>query len=202
MNNIILIFGSGIHKESLNDPDLNKRLEKLGRKLLKTQPLKNSSNVGGLQADAPDLKDPVLQDFFKAASHPLAHLVKHYELDAKYSFNFQSLWFNLNRKGDYNLQHSHGNTDFSAAYWIKSPPDSGDIVFINPNYGRLLLPLASNNYKFKTFNALNSDHYRCKAKAMELCIFPAELQHYVMSNNNTRDRMSLSFNVRIVNARK
>jgi len=196
---MILIFGSGIHVENLNNPDLNKRLEKLGRKLIKTQSLKTRSNVGGLQAHAPDLNDPVLQDFFKAASGPLDHLVKHYKIDAKYSFNFQNLWFNLNRKGDYNIQHGHGNTDFSAAYWIKSPPNSGDIVFINPNHGKLLLPLTS-TYKFKSFNAINSDNYKYKAKVMELCIFPAELQHYVMSNNNKQDRMSLSFNVKIVDA--
>ena len=159
MKNITLIFGSGVHAESLNDP--------------------------------------VLQDFFKAVSDPLDRFVKHYELDAKYSFNFQSLWFNLNRKGDYNIQHSHGNTDFAATYWIKVPPDSGDIVFVNPNQGRLLLPLTG-NHKFKTFNILNSDQYTYKSKVMELCIFPAELQHYVMRNNNKQDRMSLSFNVGIV----
>jgi len=197
MKNITLIFGSGIHAESLNDPALNKRLEKLGRKLIKTQPWKRASHVGGLQADAPDLNDPVLQDFFKAVSDPLDRFVKHYELDAKYSFNFQSLWFNLNRKGDYNIQHSHGNTDFAATYWIKVPPDSGDIVFVNPNQGRLLLPLTG-NHKFKTFNILNSDQYTYKSKVMELCIFPAELQHYVTRNNNKQDRMSLSFNVGIV----
>jgi len=196
---MILIFGSGIHLENLKDPTLNKRLEKLGRQLIKTQPLKIKSNAGGLQAHAPDLKDPVLQDFFKAISGPVSELVKHYEIDADYSFNFQNLWFNLNRKGDYNTQHCHGSTDFSGVYWIKSPPDSGDIVFINPNQGKILLPLNS-TYNFKKFNAINSESYKVKAQAMELCVFPAEMQHYVTRNNNKQDRLSLSFNMRIVNA--
>ena len=52
---MLLIFGSGIHIENLKDPALNKRLEKLGRKLIKTEPLKIKSNAGGLQAHAPDL---------------------------------------------------------------------------------------------------------------------------------------------------
>ena len=196
---MILIFGSGIHIENLNDPALNKRLEKLGRKLIKTEPLKTKSNAGGLQAHAPDLNDPVIQDFFKTITDPMGELVKHYEIDADYNFNFQNLWFNLNRKGDYNTQHCHGSTDFSGVYWVTSPPNSGDIVFINPNHGKVLLPLTS-SYTFKKFNAVNSDNYKVKAKPMELCIFPAEVQHYVTRNNNKQERLSLSFNMRIVSA--
>ena len=191
-----LIFGSGIHKENLNNPALNKKLEKLGRKLIKSPHLKLKSNAGGLQAHAPDLEHPVLLEFLKAATIPLQELVKHYHIDGDYSFSFQDLWFNLNRKGDYNMQHAHGNTDFSAAYYIKCAPGSGDIVFVNPNQSKFLLNLTS-CFKFKEANTINADTFVFSPKSMDFCVFPSELQHHVTRNTNEEDRLSLSFNVKI-----
>jgi uncharacterized protein (TIGR02466 family) len=193
---MILIFSTGIHNENLHDPVLNKKLEKLGRQLIKTHSLEHD-DTWGEQAHAPDLKHPVLQDFFKAVTAPLNGLVQHYHIDANYSFNFQNLWFNLNRKGDYNVQHAHGGTDFSASYCIKCEPGSGDLVFVNPNQAKFLLNLSS-TYQFKNLTSVNAHKYTFKTKPMELCIFPAELQHYVTRNNNKQDRLSLSFNVKIV----
>ena len=191
-----IIFGTGIHKQNLNNPVLNKKLEKLGRKLINSPYLKLKSNAGGLQAHAPDLKNPIILEFLKLATIPLHDLVRHYHIDGDYSFAFQDLWFNLNRTGDYNMQHAHGNTDFSAVYYMKCESDSGDLVFVNPNQARFLLNLSS-VYKFKEYNAINSDTYSIKPKPMELCVFPAELQHYVTRNNNKKDRLSLAFNVKI-----
>jgi len=192
-----LIFSTGIHSESLNNPILNKQLEKLGRQLTKNSNVTQKSAAGGLQARAPDLQHPVLLDFFKAATLPLQELVKHYHINGNYRFGFQDVWFNLNKKGDYNMQHAHGNTDFSAVYYIKCAPGSGDIVFVNPNQARFLLNLSS-VFKFKEYTTINSDTYSIKPKQMELCVFPAELQHYVTRNNNNADRLSLAFNVRII----
>tara|TARA_R110002051_G_scaffold53271_1_gene100575 strand:+ start:2655 stop:3260 length:606 start_codon:yes stop_codon:yes gene_type:complete len=191
-----LIFGSGIHQENLNNPALNKKLEKLGRELMNSPNLKQKSNAGGLQAHAPDLKHPVLGEFFKAVMAPLNELVKHYHIAGDFSCGFQDLWFNLNRKGDYNLQHSHGGTDFSGTYYIKCAPGSGDLVLVNPNQSKFLLNLTS-TFQFKEANAMNAYTYTIKTTPMELCVFPAELQHYVTRNNNKEDRLSLSFNVKI-----
>jgi len=191
-----IIFGSGIYTGNLNNRALNKILEKLGRKLINSPHLKLKSNAGGLQAHAPDLEHPVLLEFLKIATVSIQDLVRHYHINEDYSFAFQDLWFNLNRKGDYNMQHSHGNTDFSAAYYIKCAPGSGDLVFSNPNQTRFLLNLSS-CFNFKEANAINSNTYVLNPKPMDLCIFPAELQHYVTRNNNNEDRLSLSFNVKI-----
>ena len=70
------IFGTGIHKGSLNNPALNKKLEKLGRKLLNSPHLKLKSNAGGLQAHAPDLEHPVLLEFLKIATVSIQDLVR------------------------------------------------------------------------------------------------------------------------------
>ena len=191
-----IIFGTGIHKQNLNNPVLNKKLEKLGRKLINSPYLKLKSNAGGLQAHAPDLKNPIILEFLKLATIPLQDLVRHYHIDGDYSFAFQDLWFNLNRTGDYNMPHAHGNTDFSAVYYMKCEPNSGDLVFSNPNQTRFMLNLSS-CFNFKEANAINSDTYVLSPKPMDICIFPAELQHYVTRNNNKKDRLSLAFNVKI-----
>ena len=63
-----IIFGSGIHTQNLNNPVLNKKLEKLGRQLTKSSHVTKKSNAGGLQAHAPDLEHPVILEFLKAAT--------------------------------------------------------------------------------------------------------------------------------------
>ena len=88
-----IIFGSGIHTQNLNNPVLNKKLEKLGRQLTKSSHVTKKSNAGGLQAHAPDLEHPVILEFLKAATVPLQDLVKHYHIDGDYSFFAQESRF-------------------------------------------------------------------------------------------------------------
>ena len=47
------------------------------------------------------------------------------------------------------------------------------------------------------FGSRLAEETSIKPKPMELCVFPAELQHYVTRNNNKKDRLSLAFNVKI-----
>ena len=40
-------------------------------------------------------------------------------------------WTNINGSGDFNLKHNHPRSDLSGVFWIKTPKDSGSIVFIH-----------------------------------------------------------------------
>ena len=46
--------------------------------------------------------------------------------------NLDSLWININGKGDYNELHHHPSCDLSGVFWIKTPVDCGSIVFNYP----------------------------------------------------------------------
>tara|TARA_R100001086_G_scaffold211320_1_gene127237 strand:+ start:3423 stop:4013 length:591 start_codon:yes stop_codon:yes gene_type:complete len=190
-----IIFGTPLVLYPINDKTLNKELEKLALHQLKTQPLKVLSNEGGKQTHAPDLNHPVLKKFFTTISPFLNQFVSMYDFKNKFKITVSNLWFNLNKKESFNIQHAHGQCDFSCVYWIKYPPNSGRLIFINPDSTREFIhwsTLPVNNY-----NVFNSAVYKVNPTTMTLGVFPAQLQHYVEPNKSKAGRLSMAFNLLI-----
>ena len=86
-------------------------------------------------------------------------------------YTLQSLWFNLNGYGDYNLMHKHHKEKdaVSGVYYIEVP---------DKNMGRIY---------FETDEEYDPQENR-------LLLFPADLRHGVRKNQSHKRRISLAFN--------
>ena len=90
-------------------------------------------------------------------------------------------WVNINDKHCYNSIHLHGRTDIIAVAYIKSKPNSGDLVVTRndgSNYSELY-----HEYK-----------HRYPPDVGKLIILPGHLWHHVEDNHNHDDRISVSYN--------
>ena len=120
----------------------------------------NKSNVGGWQS-------------FRMVSWPkeLKELQTFVEKEIP-EYTFQSLWFNSNGYGHYNLMHDHHSEEIDAisgVYYIEVP---------DKNMGRIY---------FETDEEYDPQENR-------LLLFPADLRHGVRKNQSRKRRISLAFN--------
>jgi uncharacterized protein (TIGR02466 family) len=98
-------------------------------------------------------------------------------------------WININYKDSYNRSHSHPNSLLSGCYYVKTPPNCGDIVFSDPRAQALcmLFPVeVKNKYTVQTV--------RFHPQAGSIVLFPSWLIHYVETNKNNKERISVAFN--------
>ena len=82
------------------------------------------------------------------------------------------VWFNINPKGAYHRWHSHGGATQVGVFYISVPENSGNIEF---RYKKLIHSIAP-------YNGL-------------LLIFPAGLEHQVLSSRSNQDRITMAFNI-------
>ena len=104
-----------------------------------------------------------------------------------------SMWAIINKKGNFNIEHTHSNNYLSAAYYVKAPENCGNFKASNPNI------ISRNIYpKSNQSTELNSNSASIKIREGDLIIFPAYLPHSVEENNSNEDRVIISFNLDIL----
>lgn len=189
-------FHTPIQVSKLNNNILNQELFLFINNLKKNAKGREISNQGGFQSDIYDVKENILfEKFIVSTQNSINTLIQNYRLAYNYDINIKGLWFNINPKGSYNLTHTHSGCNFSAAYYINVPKNSGRIVFENPAAAFHCEEFYQN--KFLEFNSLNQGKYFIEPKENILVLFPSWLPHYVEQNKSEEDRVSLSFNISI-----
>ena len=140
------------------------------------------SNRGGWQSD---LYKP--EGEFKPLVKQITEFCKHLPLDIK-DFDIPQLWVNVNKKGDWNVIHQHGQYDLSGIYYVKVPKNSGRIVFRDPRPAAI-----SNLFMVKNFD----DGELKNVNLMEglLMIWPSYLDHFVEPSQTDEERISISFDI-------
>ena len=83
----------------------------------------------------------------------------------------QHVWFNINPNGSFHKWHSHGSATVVGVFYIQVPKNSGNIEF----------------------RGLIKDSIE-PANGMML-IFPSGVNHQVLKNNSTEDRITMAFNL-------
>ena len=147
------------------------------------------SNIGGWQS-----RDIVKGDkIFSIIGSIICELPV---LDDGVDFNMDC-WFNINGKDNYNCKHVHPNSDFSGVFWLKTPEGCGNIVFESPHNFSSYMEIQSYTEKFKHDSGFT---YNCLFKPIEgkILIFPSSLQHKVQPNKSNEDRISVSFNIKLI----
>ena len=149
------------------------------------------SNVGGyhsnfLPKDNPNIQ-PLIQEIEQHSTAFANDFIN------KNPQKVGSLWININRYKDSNISHVHPSSTLSGVYYIKTPPDCGNITFEHPAID--ILSYYNENLAHDSWNRYNAVTMEYKSMENVLYIFPSWVRHSVPpSQNPTGDRISISFN--------
>ena len=106
-------------------------------------------------------------------------------------------WKNINEPGNFNVKHNHPRSNLSGVLWIKTPKNSGNLVFTSPNLFNRYEELDSYTKEFK-YNSNSYMTYYFRPMEGRLLIFPSSLEHEVEKNKSSEDRISYSFNIKLI----
>ena len=154
------------------------------------------SNIDGWHSKSFDLneKENVPNKFFSLINHHIE------DVFTKYGWIYDitkvkctSMWAIINKKGNFNIEHTHSNNYLSAAYYVKAPDNCGNFKVTNPNsINRNFFPKSNKSTEF------NAKTATIEIKEGDLLIFPAYLPHSVEENKSNDERIIVSFNLDII----
>ena len=149
------------------------------------------SNIKGWHSNDFDLKDTEVKNFINLISPQINKAL----VDMNWDINSQlikisSMWAIINIGGAANARHHHGNSAISAAYYVRAPKNSGDLVFYDPRPA----PVYSHPHS-KEPNYLNAMVNSVSPVEGALVLFPSYLDHSVNENISNDERIVISFNV-------
>lgn len=107
----------------------------------------------------------------------------------------ENLWFNINMKGHTNSVHIHDNSFISGAYYLKATPEQGNITFYKSFYQDYI---TASQAPIVEYTPINSSAITFQPETSKLVLFPGFLPHGVERNNTDEERISLSFNTKII----
>ena len=154
------------------------------------------SNYGGWQSKLIHLSDG--NDYlFNFVVYYLTGLLKHHVLQESIAMKVVA-WVNINNQYAFNVEHCHPGCDLTGVLWVKCPENCGEIVFINPLHFQIHGQLDSYLEDFKNKNKY--DRACCfKPEEGRMLVFPSHLMHRVGQNKSFEDRISISFNISLLN---
>ena len=151
------------------------------------------SNAGGWQS----------HDDYHGKENPISNVIHSHlktffhnrdVFDEESSMRMSSMWININGPGSYNYSHNHPGSDLSGVLWLKSPENSGNIVFESPQSFTQFRLIEAYSQKFKDENRVY-DWFFVQPQVGLMLLFPSHLNHSVSQNKSNEDRISVSFNV-------
>ena len=152
------------------------------------------SNINGWHSKDFNLSEDVPKFFIQSISNKLQTAIQNMNWDLnKQTVKITNMWAIVNTGGASNSKHHHGNSDLSAAYYIKAPKDCGEIVFYDPRPAPV----------FAHPRSLSPNNLNCMVNSINpveggLILFPSYLEHSVNKNNSEKERIVISFNISII----
>lgn len=197
----ISLFSSLLQIVSLNNRKLNTQLIKYASSLKKKTKKIYVSNRGGFQSQPLSIEDnPLLQKFIGTTKTAIENYISSYQLADSYEARIAGLWFNINSKHHYNITHVHPDCQFTGSYYIQVPKNCGKLILEHPCTPHQMDIFYGNN--FTNYNEYTSNVYRHDPRVGDLILFPAWVPHHVEYNESSRDRISISFNIKIKTVKK
>ncbi len=197
-NQILKLFPQPIFKYQVNEYEkLNKELLEYIYELYKKDNIGvKKSNINGWHSKSFDLKNEnnIPNKFFSHITTYINDVFKNYGWVYDTSkIKCTSMWAIINKKGNFNIEHTHSNNYLSAAYYVKAPQNCGNFKASNPNI------ISRNIYpKSNQSTELNSNSVSIEINEGDLMIFPAYLPHSVEENKSVEERVIISFNLDIL----
>ena len=179
----------------LNYQELNNKMFKYIKDLQIQNPKGiTKSNVFGWHSEDFDLENEQPKYFINSISKNLNQAFNDMGWDIKnQEVKVTSMWSVINKKNASNARHIHSNNYISAAYYVKTPENGGDIVFHDPrSVTTFRYPKIAEN------NTLNSNIFTIQPKEGLLVLFPSYLYHSVDLNRSEEERIVISFNINLL----
>ena len=152
------------------------------------------SNVFGWHSKDFDLENEQPKYFINSISTNLNEAFIDMGWDLKnQEVKVTSMWSVINKKNASNARHIHSNNYISAAYYVKAPKNSGNIVFYDPREANVI-----RKPKIEKENKFNTDIFCIEPKEGLLVLFPSYLYHSVDQNQSNEERIVISFNINLV----
>ena len=189
---VVNLFSVPIHYLSIDDFASKKQeLIDYAYNLRDNERGRTASNRGGYQSQPFPVKGgDILQDFLINIISNIPSFRNNVDVKC-------DSWVNINPPLSFNVKHCHPNCDIAGVLWIKIPENSGDIVFHSPynyiSYNEMICYTREFQEKGKYFH-----DYKFPAREGNLLLFPAHLEHKVGDNNSDEDRISVSFNLKLI----
>lgn len=184
------LFSVPLYSEELN---LNTNIiTKYCLSMKKTLNTSTISNIGGWQSSPLTGEHKPLNTLLIS----ILNAAKRYQdtFQYKHPLVINTLWININKEKDYNLEHNHPNSVISGVYYVKAHKDSGDLVLSHP--ASIAMEYDWSGKNLKKYNKYNSPMWKIPPIENRLLLFPSWLLHSVRPNlNKNKNRISISFNL-------
>ena len=139
------------------------------------------------------MKDTEVINLINLLSAEINRVIKDMDWDINnQTVKILNMWSIVNTGGASNARHHHGNSDISAAYYVRAPKNCGDIVFYDPRPAPVFSHPKSNNP-----NSLNCMVNSITPVEGSLVLFPSYLDHSVNANLSSEERIVISFNIKL-----
>ena len=154
----------------------------------------SKSNYGGWQSKGFNKTNKFNQYLFQR----LASIIEEIKstVDCKHDLELNQYWYNINKNGSYNAPHNHvglkNDNIISGVFYIQTFDNSGRLVF-KRNEPLVGVMFANNTH----FNEYNASIWNVNPNDNLCCLFPSHLEHFVETNLNSSERISMSFNYSI-----
>lgn len=165
-----------------------KEQDPIGRKL---------SNDGGWQSKdfRPGIYSELklIEDKIMSQAH---QCIRDFGFDEQWCFPvLENLWFNINYKYSSNMVHMHDASFVSGAFYIKAKPGQGKITM----YKNMMQDFATISFaNLEKFTPISASAISYDPYTSRLIMFPGWLPHGVSGNELDEDRISLSFNIKLI----
>lgn len=108
--------------------------------------------------------------------------------------DIENFWFNINKQNHTNSVHIHDNAFVSGVYYLQAEEKQGSINF----YKNQILDYAVvSQAPIDNFTPISASAISFQPKTGKLIMFPGWMPHGVERNELDKDRISVSFNVKI-----
>ncbi len=167
-------------------------------KLMNQDPLgRKLSNQGGWQSH--DFRPGVYSEFADIEAK-IIEQTERCVLDFGYDPNscfivLENLWINVNRRYHSNSVHIHDNSFISGAFYLEGRPGQGNINFYKSYSQDYAISSAA---RIAQYTAINNSAITFTPETGKLIMFPGWLPHGVDQNETDFDRISISFNTKII----
>lgn len=154
------------------------------------------SNAGGWHSPNFDIENTlVVKKFFLKIKDPMMEIFNEkMGWDCKLEqIRISNMWSVINSKNSFNIRHNHPNSYFSAAYYVKTQNNAGEIKFFDPKEVKTMFHPKINNQ-----NEFSSNIVKIKPEEGKLLLFPSYLHHAVEENLSEEERIVISFNINIL----
>lgn len=185
-----------------NSEELNEALEKIVRasEAGDKDGYGVRSNAGGWQSPGNLITwpEPAIDIFRQRIEKMVNNLLQETARDIGRDRSFELLidaWANINRKGNYNIVHTHPNCMYSGVYYVQQ----GDTEKTIPYSGLLeiLDPREAANYIQIRHSVFDAREFVDNVPGRML-LWPSWLKHWVHPYEGEGERISIAFNVNVI----